>query len=240
MKPEWFPDWSGSIAAVVASGESTADVDIPSLRDRCRVIVVNNGFELAPWADALFAADGRWWDHYPLAKGFGGLKITSTAAAARAHKVIFVEALPTAHRFVFEPLGTIGHCGNSGFQAINLAVQFGARKILLIGFDFKGNHWHGDHVMPLRNPRQAAMDKWRDRLDAEAPTLAARGIEAVNCSPVSALQAFERSSVQKALDRWNEVAYPQTTGSCSSRSLDTSTLKLLGPPAYSTPPASNG
>ena len=40
----------------------------------------------------------------------------------------------------------IGGGGNSGFQALNLALQWGARKIILVGFDLtdeNGLHWYG-------------------------------------------------------------------------------------------------
>jgi hypothetical protein len=82
--------------------------------------------------------------------------------------------------------------GTSAFQALNLAVQFGASRILLAGVDFVGDHFHGPHPPALRNPSQAQFTKWRMAFDAAAPTLTAWGVEVLNLSPISALTAYPR------------------------------------------------
>ena len=96
----------------------------------------------------------------------------------------------------------LGWGSNGGFQAINLAVQLGARRILLCGFDCsieKGIHFHGRHPAPLNNPRQASVDRWRAVLDAQAPFLESRGIEVINCAPHSRLTAYRRQPLLEAL-----------------------------------------
>jgi hypothetical protein len=98
--------------------------------------------------------------------------------------------------------GVIGGGGNSGFQAINLAVQFGAARIVLVGFDMTlahGAHWHGRHPARLNNPTMVTTAKWRERLDAVAPAFAALGIEVLNASPISALTAYRKVSIEEAL-----------------------------------------
>lgn len=103
---------------------------------------------------------------------------------------------------IFDEPGVIGWGSNGGFQAINLAGQFGARRIILCGFDcslVKGIHYHGRHPAPLNNPKQASVDKWRAQLDAQAPLLLAMGIEVINASPHSALTAYPRRDLLEAL-----------------------------------------
>lgn len=98
--------------------------------------------------------------------------------------------------------GVLGDAGNSGFQAVNLAVQLGARRLLLIGFDMRldlGIHWHGKHGRGLNNPTEANVAKWRRILDAAAPRLAALGVSVVNCSAVSALEAYPKMTLTEAL-----------------------------------------
>lgn len=199
MKPPWFPDWFGEVAAVVAAGESAAIAGVGLLRGRCRVIAVNRSYELVPWAEALYGADGLFWDHYPAARSFAGLRVTASRDAARAHRLQLV-TVSGEHRFLVDQPGTIGHGGHSGFQAINLAVQFGARKLLLIGFDLSGDHWHAKH--PTRNPRPQTLDKWRRRLDAEADRLAELDIAVVNCSLASALTRYQKLPLPEALHRF--------------------------------------
>lgn len=200
MRPAWYPDWSGAAAAVIASGASAAGVPIGRLRGAVRTIVVNNSWQLAPWAELLYAADGRWWDAYPAARDFAGLKVTAEPAAAQRHGLHRVTVLEgeQAHRISTEP-GVLGHGGHGGFQAINLAVQLGARTILLVGIDLQGEHWHGDHQPPLRNPKPGKLALWRDRLDAQAGRLAELGVEILVASPGSALTAYRRASLEEAL-----------------------------------------
>ncbi|MEI9964383.1 MAG: hypothetical protein WDM92_06425 [Caulobacteraceae bacterium] len=106
-------------------------------------------------------------------------------------------------RILHDEPGVIGAGGCSGFQALNLAVQFGARRIALVGFDARvdrGSHWHGDHGGGLHNPSEATAASWRRHLDAAAPALAALGVAVINASPLSLLQAFPRAPLEDALN----------------------------------------
>jgi hypothetical protein len=205
MRPDWFPDWSGQVCAVIASGESAKSSGVERLQGRCKAIVVNSSYRLAPWADALYASDWRWWDAYRDALEFQGLKVTSDAGHAKRLGIRSVavarETDPTAHSVRVN--GPIGHGGNSGFQAINLAVQFGVRRLVLVGFDLQGGHWHEKHSLPLINPRPQTLDKWRQRLDGQAEPLRRLGVVVVNASETSALQAFPKMSIDEALVRWH-------------------------------------
>lgn len=202
IAPDWYPDWRGEIVAVVAGGASAAVAPLDTLRGRCRVILVNNGYQLAGWADVLYAADGAWWGVHPAARAFAGMKVTAHRGAAASHRLRFVEVLdgdkPGGHILSMTP-GVLGHGGHSGFQAINLAVQFGGRRLLLIGFDFCGDHWHPQHEPPLRNAAPRRLERWRERLDEMAQAFAGLGVEMLNCSPGSALTAYRRASIEEAL-----------------------------------------
>lgn len=97
----------------------------------------------------------------------------------------------------------IGWGKNSGFQAINLAARFGAKDIVLVGFDFcleKGVHWHGSHRPPLTNPRFGTVDEWRAILDGQAERLSGMGIQIRNASKSSRLQAYEPIDLMESLN----------------------------------------
>ncbi|MFA6204493.1 MAG: hypothetical protein WC710_15045 [Gallionella sp.] len=93
-----------------------------------------------------------------------------------------------------------GH--NSGYQAINLAVLSGAKKIILLGYDAhdpKPNevtHWFGNH--PRREP-QAVFALYRQACKSGAAAIKAAGVRVINCSPGSAIDAFERLELDQAL-----------------------------------------
>jgi len=46
---------------VVASGPSLTREDVEYCRDKAKVIVVNDCYRLAPWADICYASDYDWY-----------------------------------------------------------------------------------------------------------------------------------------------------------------------------------
>lgn len=191
----WAPDWRGACAVVVAGGPSAAAVDLARARGKARALAVNEGWQLAPWAEVLYACDGAWWGLRQGVQEFAGLKVTADHAAALAFPGLhLIRVRHGIDRMSFVP-GEVGWGGNSGFHAVNLAAQFGAARIVLVGFDMHvagGVHWHGRHPRGLNNPDARNTARWRRLMDAAAPDLAARGIEVLNASPTSALTAYAK------------------------------------------------
>lgn len=206
-RPAWFADWSGDVCALIASGPSVTKEDVDKLQGRCRVAVVNNNHELAPWADLLYAADGRWWEKYPKARNFGGLKVTPDAPTAKRYGLHHVNLLDErdtdSDRISVDRPGMLARGGNSAFQLLNLVTQFGVRRQIWLGFDFTGEHWHGKHPEPLRNPKPQTLEKWRKRFDAQADLLKSLGVDVVNASADSALTAYQKLDVSAALHAWS-------------------------------------
>lgn len=195
-RPDWLPDWTGATAVVVASGPSARNIKLGKARGVCRFIAVNNSWMLAPWSDILYGADEAWWSAHGGAPGFMGLKVSGDPRTYRCHqdvKQAFIRR--TRNDMLFDTPGCLGNGGGGGFQAVNLAAQCKVSKIILVGFDMHaegGVHWHGLHGDGLQNPALEHMQRWRDLMDAAAPTLAERGIEVVNCSQWSALRAYRK------------------------------------------------
>lgn len=134
---------------------------------------------------------------------FEGLKICGDARAARAFPALRqVRPDMNSDRVLMQAAGRIGYGGNSGFQALNLALQFGARRVILVGFDMHladGVHWHGRHAANLNNPTAASLARWAALLDRQAPAIAALGVEVLNASPASALTAYRKVPLEDAL-----------------------------------------
>lgn len=195
-----IPDWSDNPVCVCASGPSAPDI----LRRVCgymRVIVVNRTFEIAPWADALYAADSGFWMVYSGARKFEGLKFAPDISCKRhCPSVDLLHPLRVngaiINRMVFAPIGTIGGGGHSGFQAINLAIHTGAREIYLAGFDYLDHHWHEDHPTSLRNPDAPTVTKWCSVLDAQSDDIKSHGIIIKNMSLRSRLKNYDFESCE--------------------------------------------
>jgi len=205
-------DWVGETAAILASGPSLTRAQCEAVRGRCRVIAVNNqGVEtevngvmqpaMAPWADVLFASDLKWWKQYgERAKEFKGLKVTFRQH--RGHPdVLSLEHSVTHPSFDPRPTHLVMG-GNSGYQAIHLAVHFGVKRILLLGFDMqetgRRRHWFGNH--PPRLDSKPSFATWIRAMNKFAPVLRARDVDVINCTPTTALRCFRRMSLEAALD----------------------------------------
>lgn len=204
-KPGWYPDWSGKPAVIVAGGPSAFDCPIVYARHRCHVLVINNGFQLAPWADALYASDFDWWRLWQNPPTFPGLKIGRDLPPFLPWDVHAVNLVRTwDDRVIMEP-GSIGAGSSSGFQALNLAAQFGAKRIVLVGYDMTlkhGSHWHGRHRAPLHNPTKSSIEEMRLSMERAAPQYQDLGVEVVNASAVSALTSYPKHAFMSALKRW--------------------------------------
>lgn len=209
--PEWFPRWAGRCVVIVASGPSATEAGIEEARaasegqaaDRRPLwIAINASYRLAPWADVLYGADGLFWTRDAGARAFPGLKVTQAVNDAAKYGLHCVKVEARRRSMAFERFGELGAGGNSGFQAVNLAAQAGASRIVLVGFDYslaRGVHWHGRHPPGLNNPSELNCARWRADLDAAAPLLASLGVEVLNASPYSSLTAFEKRPLRECL-----------------------------------------
>lgn len=207
MRPAWFPDWTGECVAIVASGPSTRKQDVALLRDRIHVIAIKKNIELCPWADAVYGCDGAWWRSVRGLPDYKGLKMSWEEGGCRSFPDIKpVRIVKTDDRILTECPGAVGSGGNSAFQALNLAAQFGATGILGIGFDMTdrgGAHWYGrNNWLGANNPSDNNFERWVRSFEAAAPVLAAMNIDFVNASPASALRCFRRASIEQALSDW--------------------------------------
>ena len=197
-----WPDWLGEIAVVCASGPSLTREDIEASRG-CRVVVTNESWRLAPRADVLYGCDYQWWKRNGGVPEFRGRKFCQKKSAAReGWGIEWVQSVKRDVLFVDDEK-RIGWGGNSGFQALNLAIQFGARRIALLGFDMRidrGLHWHEDHEG--ENPLPENVERWRKVLDGQAGWLRKNGVEVINCTSGSALTAYPVMAIAEALEAW--------------------------------------
>jgi hypothetical protein len=206
-KFDWWQDWRGECVAIIASGPTAKRVGVEQLQDRIHVIAINENFRLAPFADVLYSCDAEWWKHCGPDKKFKGLRLGFEYYEGGVKAIKILKDGPEyVHELLFDEPGVVGSGSNSGFQTINLAAQFGATAIALIGFDMRldqGIHWHGFHRSPLRNPDEERCRKWTKYIDGSAGKLSFNGIDVVNCSEVSKLQNYPKMSIEQMLKRWS-------------------------------------
>jgi hypothetical protein len=172
------------------------------------VIAVNDAYRRLPFAEILYACDARWWQVHKGCPDFQGERWSSHGIAARIRHNdkggiaerygVKLVAGEDREGFSIDP-DVIHYGSNSGFQAVNLAMLMGARRIVLVGFDMhagKGLHFFGNHPAPLRNTNDYA--NFIQRFARAAQKLP-DDIQIVNATQGSALTCFKRLSIDDAL-----------------------------------------
>lgn len=152
----------------------------------------------------VYGCDAAWWRHRKGLPEFKELKACYSGNGLEGFPEIQrVEIDKRQDRLLLEKTGKVGSGGNSGFQALNLAVQFGAKRILLIGYDMHiggGLHWYGPNKwQDANNPNESIFKRWIDAFHGAASPLKSMGIEVINCSMSSAIQCFPKKSIEGAL-----------------------------------------
>ena len=184
---------------VLGCGESLTQADVDYCRGKAEVLAVNDAYRLAPWADWHYAADVQWWGMYfrQVKSDFHGECYTQSDQAAEWYGLKYIKSVdePGLSR---DPM-VIHQNGNSGAQAMNLAYHLGAQRIVLLGFDLCGSHFHGQHPAPLNNPIPLSFQVWQQGFHALAEGLAWEGIKVFNCSRHTKLTGFTRGNLETIL-----------------------------------------
>lgn len=190
--------WPGGVVVCMASGPSLTPEDAEYVRGKVDgVIVVNTTYKMAPWADALVASDYRWWNWHKGAKDFPGLKYATSKHVKWSGVQILRNTGATG--LELDPSG-LRHGHNSGYRALGLAYHFGAKTIMLLGYDCKRGtpdnpkleHWHGDHPVPSRSEYPFFAKQFRTLVQP----LKEQGVEVINCTPGSALDCFQMADLR--------------------------------------------
>jgi len=201
--------WSGATVAILASGPSLTADEAARLRGRVRAIAVNDAIRLAPWAEVLYSSDRRWWKAYGGAPWFTGAKFSIGPARGRSDEI---SAWPEIH--VLRHTGIEGlelasaglRSGeHSGYAAINLAVQLGAARIWLLGYDLAApasgpSHFFGRHPAGLPETSAPEYARFRRHYGSMLEDLAAAGVSVTNTTLGSQLEAFPRRPLGELLE----------------------------------------
>jgi hypothetical protein len=89
---------------------------------------------------------------------------------------------------------------NSGYQALNLAVLAGAKRVLLVGYDMRfgaaQSHSHNGH--PIKTA-EACYVTFAKNFASMLPQLKKLSVEVINCNPKSAIGAFRKEDLASVL-----------------------------------------
>jgi len=196
-----FTDYT---VVVVGQGPSVVPTDVDLISKIYPTIAIKDTYLYAPNAQIIYACDRSWW--------FQRWRTDKELREHKADKVVLdYQKLDTKvpdlnwvkcggnHGFDFRP-GYVMHGRNSGHQALNLAVNMGGLKIILMGFDMKKlngkAHCHDRHV-PIDDN---VFDTFYEAMMTAAPLLAKKGIKVINTSLQSRLSCFPKMPFIQAIE----------------------------------------
>lgn len=197
--PAWTVprEWVGERCFVLCSGESIGKQSDVIKKLKGRFIAVKHGVLTRPDADVLFlSGEGTVDVAKALIPRFKGKYIV---VRGRHHPQLPENVLKICrHKDHLHLSDRQDHVGgyDSGTSAIHLAWLFGATEIVILGMDMRGGHFC-DH--PLQYPPPDHFSRHMSPLQALAEDAKAKGIRIVNCSPTSAIKAFERQPLEAFL-----------------------------------------
>lgn len=152
-----------------------------------------------PWAHHLYACDGSWWGQYleKVLATFPGKKWTQDEKFKGHPAITHVES---TDGWGLCP-DKLVQGQNSGYQAINLAWAFlKADVVILLGYDMQGRgaHWFGLHPPTLsQNTNYEGLVGNFRKMHPER-----YGLKVVNCSRQTALDCFERMTLEEAIAKY--------------------------------------
>lgn len=214
--PRQFDVPENIIQAVMVGGSASAYSPYLAPLHSKHVIGVNNAYKIGDWIDTIFFGDCSWYLHHKEALyQLRCLKVTCCDRFAQrtveASEGIKYLAKDRQHATGISTDRTkVAWNNNSGAAAINLAVHFGVRRIVLLGFDMtldsqRFSHWHGSHATsrgePYRklNVRVPPFARHAKSFPAIAEDARSLGVEILNASPISTLSVFPKVSVKDLL-----------------------------------------
>lgn len=189
--------WAGETVVCMATGPSLNQADADYVRARgARVIAVNFAVDVAPWADVLYSSDRQWWPRTKGVPSYTGMRYGVGSGTGKRNPFIGVSGVKVLLNTGMTGLETnptgLRTGRNSGYAAINLAVHFGAARIILLGYNMGavGSQLHYYSERPGFPAHQELYLGWRRAFDTLAQPLRDLGVEVINCTENTSLNTF--------------------------------------------------
>lgn len=202
-----WPSWAGRTAVVIATGPSLYREQLDAIRraDVCTIAINDAGIAdrwpcSAPWADVLYFADIEWARFYR--PKFEGLRVGTNGADGPLCVREGLADLAVTMEYGAPKFWSdrAVHGGHAGYQALQLAIGWGAKRVVLVGYDCKAAGAR-TNFFGTKDPavhKDSPYSKWVEGYRTLAAHIPA-GVEVLNATPGSAIDAFERTTLEAAL-----------------------------------------
>ena len=186
--------WDGGSCLILGGGDSIRLLK-PELVAQNRAIAVNCAAIDFPLSEVFFWGDAGFPQRFAAElQAFQGLKVCCCAADASIPGVRFVRKLRDGGPLTSNPT-CVRWNASSGACAINLAVHFGVKRIVLCGFDMHkrpdGRNNYHERYSPGIGIASDPFRRFLHPFTQIAVDLERLGIECVNASPGSAIGTIQ-------------------------------------------------
>ena len=161
------------------------------------IIAVNMAYRLGDWVDCVFFGDAGFLKTQQMEFfNFKGLRVSSAPNVTDySGRLKVVERDNVKKQGISFKPNCISWNQNSGGAAINLAVQFGVKRIILLGFDMKldannNQHWHKFYAGNLKTVH-TTMKMHLKVFPLIANDLQGK-VSVINCGLDSAIECFPK------------------------------------------------
>jgi len=200
---EYEPVIRNDRAFIFAPGSSLTLCEVQKcLSTNGLIIAVGTAWRLAPHADILYHADARWWNYHKGVPRFRGQHKISMEKTL-CQDVAYVNK-GAKHGLDLRP-NYLATGGNSGYQAINLAVNHGVKKIILLGYDMKYDEDRRDNFCGNHPPgvtsgyKPQKFERFIKDFNYIVEPLDKLGVQVYNCNIDSALNCFPKERLDNVL-----------------------------------------
>jgi hypothetical protein len=219
-----YPDnsWTGERCFIIGGGESLKGFDFSLLNNEL-TIALNRSFEYLESTIILWMDSQSFYRD--LMNGDLGEDVKEKFYWSRSIKVALnIQDVPYPPEiYTINSSGTqvlspsievgLGHGGNSGYTALNMAVCLGANPIYLLGFDMKGDgkgnqSWFHDGYK--KTQRESVYKRFIENFNFAAPLIKEKGIKVINLNPESNLRCFdfgEAKDINPPLEKQETISH---------------------------------
>lgn len=192
-------DWEGQDAFLIGGGPSLAGFDFKPLAGR-NVIGCNDAFHLGPHIISILAfGDAAWWQKNRFAlERFPNPMVTNSPTV-----LPFKVPRMLKTRRVKDGLhggNCLGWNYSTGAMAINLAINLGAKRIFLLGYDVSNHghasHWHNHNPKPTQESSFIRFIEGFKRIKLDVPPTVeifnvSDGSTRLDCFPIISFAMFQ-------------------------------------------------
>ena len=164
------------------------------------VIGINAAYLIGNWMDVIFFGDDKIWnEHKKGLLAYPGILVSCNKMFEKVPnlKVSYIKMDKNNKYGISDNPNIVRWNDNSGAAAINLAINQGAKRIFLLGFDMnadKGTHWHNEYIQKKIPFKRHLIGYPQIAEDAKR-----MGVEIINLSQNSSIDCFKKDTVKNVL-----------------------------------------